>query len=407
MRHNPEWLAWAIVITSFCAFLALVIAIPLGVRAYILGGQVRQSVTLEVQRGPLRATMAGQGIPVAVGENLDEIPERTVVATDSTSGRLVMRALRADGPVVVTVQVYDNTEVVLSSARSPRFSASRLPHRVALEVRAGRVRIIVSDDGSRPAIVDVNAPQGAASLSTGSYEVKVNENRMEVTVRSGQANVTNDAKEVVSLGQAERAIVEKEQIAGPLPGARNLIVNGGFQAPLEVDWSTYDTQTDPQQPRARAGIAHDQGRDVVDFYRDASNHAEVGITQEIHYDVRDFSFLELHLAVRISSQDIAGFGGCGYLSSECPIIVVIQYKDIHGSDHDWLHGFYTGEPAEGWLLHPWTERVPLRTWHTYDSGNLMVQLVDTPPAVIERVTIYASGHSFHAQVTEVELLAQE
>jgi hypothetical protein len=37
----------------------------------------------------------------------------------------------------------------------------------------------------------------------------------------------------------------------------------------------------------------------------------------------------------------------------------------------------------------------------------MEELADTPPAVIQRLTIYASGHSFDATVTEVELLAQE
>jgi hypothetical protein len=37
----------------------------------------------------------------------------------------------------------------------------------------------------------------------------------------------------------------------------------------------------------------------------------------------------------------------------------------------------------------------------------MEELADTPPALIKSLTIYASGHSFHAMVTEVELLAQE
>jgi hypothetical protein len=146
---------------------------------------------------------------------------------------------------------------------------------------------------------------------------------------------------------------------------------------------------------------------VAEFYRDAVNHAEVGITQEINYDVRDFASLELHMTVNIVSQNILGFGGCGYLGSECPIIVRIDYKDIHGTDREWLHGFYTGSPAEDWPLNWWSEKLEAGTWQPYNSGNLMQELDGTPPALIQSVTIHASGHSFDAMVTEMELLAQE
>jgi len=407
MKRNPNRLAWAVLLTSFTIFVILIIALPLGIRAYILYSRVRQNVTLEVQRGPLRVTLAGRGVPVAITENRDEIPEQTVIATDTTSGQLVAHARQGDHPAVARVQVYDNTEVVLSSARSPRFSASRLPHKVALEVKVGRVRIGVFNDDGRSSIVEVDTPHGSATLTEGSYEVKVNGGKTELTVRDGQATVIASSGQTLALGLAERAIVEDARLTGPLPGARNLIANGDFQSPLETAWTVYDTQTDPQQPRAQASIVTDQGRDVVDFYRDGVNHAEVGISQEINYDVRDFSFLELHLAVRIDSQDIAGFGGCGYLSSECPIIVAMAYKDTLGSDREWRHGFYTGEPAEGWPLYPWTEKIQPGVWRTYDSGNLMEELAEAPPTEIKSLTIYASGHSFHALVTEVELLAQE
>jgi len=86
--------------------------------------------------------------------------------------------------------------------------------------------------------------------------------------------------------------------------------------------------------------------------------------------------------------------------------VRIDYKDIYGNDRVWYHGFFSLDPAENDFLYPWDEQVPLRTWVTFDSGNL-VEVFDEPPAVITGLTIYASGHSFDALVTEVELLAQE
>jgi len=404
---NPERLAWVILLASFFTCIGLAVAMPLGTRHYILHARVGQNVALEVQQGPLSVTLAGRGAPAAIDEERDEIPEHTIIATESTAGRLVMHAPQADGFVIATVQLYDNTEIVLSSARSPRFPASQLPHKVTLDVIAGRVRINVSSDDSRPTIVEVHTHHGTATLTEGSYEVKINETAMEVTVRDGQAEVASNAEHIMPLGPAERVLIDGGQIAGPLPAARDLIVNGDFQDPLKDGWISYNEQTDPQQPPGSVSITTDEAREVISFYRSGSNHAEVGIRQEINYDVRDFTSLELHVAMRIIHQNIAGFGGCGYLSSECPITVLMDYKDVYSTDRQWRHAFYTGKPAPDWPLYPWTEQIPLGSWQTHDSGNLIEALAETPPALIKSLTIYASGHSFHAMVTEVELLAQE
>lgn len=404
MRKNSERLAWVVLLVSFFICIGLTVAVPLGARAFALSSQVEQEVSLEVERGPIRVTWGGRGEPIAIAEERNGIPERTVVTTDLTEGRLVMHAPQEDDLVVASVQLYNDTEVVLSSARSPRFSVSRLPHRVALEVLSGRVRINVAGTEDRPTIAEVQTPHGAITLAEGSYEVKVN-SVTEVTVRQGQATLCVGQQEM-SLVPNQRTVMSNGKVSEPLPGVRNLIDNGDFQAELN-DWTTYSRQADPEQPAGNIGIVSNEGRRVVNFYRDGSNHAEVGIRQEIDYDVRDFASLELHLAVRVIAEDIGGFGGCGSLGSECPIIVRIDYEDIYGSENESLHGFYIGAPQNGWLTYEWAEPVREGNWQTYDSGNLMEDLASAPPALIKSLTIYASGHSFHAMVTEVELLAQE
>ncbi len=407
MRDNPERLAWVILLTSFFICVGLVVAIPLSIRHYALYAQIPQRVTLEVQQGPLRVTLAGRGAPVAIDSERDEIPEGTVVATDATAGRLVIRDPHAENTVVATIQLYDNTNVVLPSLRSPRFDPSPLPHQVNLEVRAGRVRVNAFNSEGRFTIVEVQTPHGSATLTEGSYEVKVNGTDTQVTVRNGQANVNSQGGDVVSLDPNERITIQDGHVSEPLDAARSLVINGNFEYPLDRGWTIHRRQTDPQQPPGNIGIVTDAGREAISFYRDGSNHAEVSIQQEINYDVRDFSALQLHMDVRIISQNISGFGGCGYLGTECPIIVRLDYKDIYGTDREWLHGFYTGEPAEDWQINWWAEQIPPGNWQTYDSANLMTELSDSPPAQIKSLTIYASGHSFHAMVTEVELLAQE
>jgi hypothetical protein len=277
-------------------------------------------------------------------------------------------------------------------------------------MEAGRVRVNVFGSNDRSTIVEVHTAQGLVALREGSYEVKIN-STTEATVRYGQADVISRSGDTLSLGPRERALLHTDSVDGPLPAARNLVVNGDFRDPLENEWDIYDEQTDPQLPPGEVQIVTklvgNEEKAVAEFYRDAVNHAEVGITQEINYDVRDFASLELHMTVNIVSQNILGFGGCGYLGSECPIIVRIDYKDIHGTDREWLHGFYTGSPAEDWPLNWWSEKLEAGTWQPYNSGNLMQELDGTPPALIQSVTIHASGHSFDAMVTEMELLAQE
>ena len=412
MSNNPERLAWLVLLSSFFVCVALGVMTPLGARWYVRHAQANQQVSLEVQRGPLSVVYGGHGQPRSVFEDSNDIPRGSRIrAPNATSGRLMIQSPQSDGEApIATVELYDETEIVLASARSPQFAASPLPHDISLEVEAGRVRVNVFGAIDRSTVVNVHTAQGMIRLEEGSYEVKIN-SRTEATVRYGRADVTCESGETLSLGPTERALVSLDSVEGPLPAARNLVENGDFSAPLEDGWEPYYEQTDPELPPGRVQIATtrvgNEERNVVEFSRQAVNHAEVGITQEIDYDVRDFDSLELHMAINIVNQNILGFGGCGYLGSECPIIVRMDYKDVSGTDHEWLHGFYIGNPAEDWDIKGWQEKVEPGTWQPYTSGNLMEELGTTPPALVQSVTIYASGHSFNAMVTEVELLAQE
>jgi len=402
MRDNPERLAWVVLLLSFLTCIGLTVAVPLGIRHYILHACVGQKVTLEVQRPPLSVTLAGRGLPVSVAAHHDDVPEQTTVTTAAAAGRLVMYAPETDSPIVATVQLYDHTGVTLSSAQSPRFAASRLPHQVALEMRAGRVRISVSDTEDRPTVAKVRTPYGAVVLQGGSYEVKVNGQTMEVTVRDGQAEVIDNAQHQMPLRSSERATTGGKQVVGPLPVERNLLVDGDFRQPLGENWKTYNKDVQ-QNPAGAVEVIAFEGRPAAWFHREDIGHAEVGIRQQVNYDVRDFTSLLLRLSVQVREQSLPG---CGSLGSECPIIVRIDYKDIHGTDREWYHGFYSVEQAATDWLNPWDEQVPFQTWYAFDSGNL-VEAFEQPPALIKAVTIYASGHSFDALVTEVELLVQE
>jgi hypothetical protein len=412
MKNSPERLAWVTLVGSFFVCVTLAVMTPLSGRWFVRNSRMTQQVSLQIQRGPLSVVRGGRGRPVSVAEDSDSVLEGSRIRTpNATSGQLVIEAPQSkDATPIATVQLYDDTEIVLSSARSPRFSTSPLPHEIVLEMEAGRVRINVLGDSDRSTIVEVHTAHGDITFQEGSYEVKIN-SETEVTVRYGQAEVASRADDRLLLGLRQRALLGTDSVDGPLPAARNLIVNGSFSQPLDSGWSTYGQQADPKQPpgtvQVVTALVGNEERSVAEFYRSAVNHAQVGIQQDIGYDVRDFTSLELHMAVRVVSENILGLGGCGSMGSECPIIVRLEYKDIYGTDREWLRGFYIGEPADGWPIHGWHELLTPETWQPYNSGNLMEELTDTPPALIKGISIYASGHSFDAMVTEVELLAQE
>lgn len=398
MTQNRERLAWIILLISFALCVAIAVGTPLGIRQFLLTSTRRQAILLQPQKGTLSLQRGGRGDFLALRDPTWDVPERSVVMTDSAAQAiLTFQVPGRNSEIVATAQLYGETRLTVLAARTPRFRMSPLPHRVTLGVEAGRARITVLPTDSRASEAVLRTPHLTALLKAGSYEVRVYSSLTEFIVREGEAQVTDARGHSLSLKSAQRTIVQAGNIAPQvLPAARNLLVNGDFRQPLSVGWETYTIEAGTVQVSTVAG------RPAAWFVREGIGHAEVGIRQALNYDVQDFTSLVLHLSVMVRGQSLPG---CGMAGSECPIIVKVEYQDIHGGDRTWYRGFYSVPKAATDYLYEWSEQIPLQTWTSFDSDNLME--LDPPPARIKAVTIYASGHSFDALVTEVELLAQE
>lgn len=398
-----ERLAWIVLLLSFATCVGLAIGFPLGVRHFVHAARIKQDVLLEPQQGTPRLQRRGRGPVVALVGPTWDVPPGTVVTTDeSARSLLTIYAPGTESVPVATVQIYGDTSVILVAARSPRFGASPLPHEVILEVPRGRVRIAVTPAYGRPTRVELRTPHMTAVLDEGSFETRVREAESELAVRSGKAQITTSDGEEATLGSSQRALARPaSESLLILPAERNLVINGDFAAPLTEGWEVYHKDVQ-QEPPGTVTVETVGGRSAARFRRVGQGHAEVGIRQQVNYDVRDFSSLILHLNVMVLEQSLPG---CGSLGSECPILVRIDYKDVDGTDRTWYHGFYSVDKAPQDLLNPWDEQIPLRTWYSFE-GNLIEEF-EVPPARIKTIWIYASGWSFDAVVTEVELLAQE
>ncbi len=419
MRKNPERLAWIVMLASFSVCVALTALIPLSGRWYMVNASTEQNVSLEVQSGALGVTNAGRGRPEYVSENLEDVPERTIVTTESTAlGRFVVRAPQTDGPIITTIQLYGNTEVTLEQAASPRFSSSHLPHQITLEVKSGRVRIHISQDDHRATVVQVETPHGAATLTEGSYDVKVN-STTEIATRHGHAEVSKDAQ-IVSLFPGERIVVDNEQINDPQPMARNLIVDSDFATPLGEVWSGYNRDIErDDQPIGQVRRSETEGLEVVTIERAGIGHAETGITQTIDADISGLRSLQLHFLLHTKEHAVSehNLPVCGSEGTECPVMVRINYQDASGTDREWLQGFYW-QPDKNENIQPnplictvCTTRnehiqVQKEAWYPYTSPDLVSLLTqdDSPPAIIKAITLYASGHTYHSMISEISLI---
>lgn len=409
-QRSPERVAWAVLFISFTLCVTLAVVVPLGMRAFLLHAPRRLPVMAQSLRGTALLEVPGQAALAALTERIELRPGTTLRTDDTASVSLVIYQ-GENGPQTraeaVSVLAYNNTEVRLEGATFPRFPQwSPDPASLALYVEQGRVRVVTGRLNRRPVRVYVTTPYGTVHAQEASFSVFVNTRGMEVTVRQGEARVASHGLEV-PVPEGQRTTVPVAQPPQrPMPAERNLVRNGNFTEPLELAWSV-GTQQPPEVTAGTVSRVDVAGRRAVRFSRRAEDgvHTEVWIEQNLNQDVRDVDSLVLRMDVRLFYQSLSGGG---YLGSEYPLMVRLDYTDVYGKDLFWVHGFYFRDPEDRRWPTTNGEKIPPFVWYPYESPNLIATLdqAGTRPAVLRRIRIYASGHNYQSMVAEVGLLAR-
>lgn len=399
LRKNPERLAWITLSIAFATFCFLAVTIPLGIRWYLINATQVHKTSLTAVKGTIQVREPNASVFFAVTGTKDDVLEGSTIKTDATSQAFL--EFFKDS----TLQLYNNTQVVILKTQSPRFDFSPKPDAIALEVTSGRVRIGVAPSMKSPLDFQVRTPHAAVELKEdGRYSLEVSSEEFHLTVIDGQAKVTAMGK-TVELERGERTTVEiGREPLGPLPAERPFIVNGDFREPLEKGWVSYDDRDDPNEASGRVEIITSGARQAVLFQRLGGNiyRGDTGIIQTIDRDIRDYGVLQLRLSVMLLFQSLSGGG---VLHSEYPIMVRLDYQDLYGNANHWVQGFYYQNP-DNYLIINGLE-IPRNVWYSYESGNLIEILGDVKPAYLTSIRIYASGHDYQSMVTEVELVAKE
>lgn len=404
MQKNPERVAWTVLTAAFIAFCVLASGIPLGIRWYLLTSTDDQDSLLQVIEGTVLVQKAEGSEPLGVTESAAMAPEDEVI-TDATSWCTLDLFERSH------VTLYSNGKVKLGRVVTPRFKISKAPNEVVLGFTGGLMRVGVALPGERPTHFEVQTPHCDVQLEEGSYRIEVTNDGTQVTVVRGRAAIESQGVRM-TIPQGTRTSVDLTgHVMEPLPAARNLVENGDFTAILQGTWVTDTVVLTTSVAPPRVEMVEEGSRRAVRLVRreaDDGIHSEVSIHQRLDQDVRDFVQLAVSLDVLLNFQSLSGGG---LLSSEFPIIVRLDYKDLWGNDKFWTHGFYYQNRNNYPIApDPWGrpsgEQVPQGVWYPYESDNLLELLGDNRPAYITGLTIYASGWNYDSQVTEAQVIVE-
>ncbi len=404
MRKNPQRVAWTILWAAFIVFCILLTGTPLGIRSYLLNSIEDQETQLKRIEGTIQVQKAKGSQPIAVTEALTLLPGDEVILDATSRGTLDLFERSH-------VTLYSSTNVELVDVHSPRFGVSDRPNRIALNLTVGLVRVGVALPGERDTEFEVLTPHTTIRLAEGSYRVEVTNQATQITVVRGEAKVGAQGVRVV-LSQGMRSKVDMSGVLeNPLSAAQNLIENGDFRQPLSSGWLTSTVVLTSQVEPPAVEVVENGGRSAARLFRreqDVGNHTEVAIQQRLDQDVRDFDRLEVALDVMLEFQSLSAGG---QQSSEFPVIVRLDYKDLWGSDKFWTHGFYyQNEAGYPVAMDPWGrpsgEQIPQGVWFPYESGNLIDLLGENRPAQITGLTVYASGWNYESLVSEIQLIVE-
>lgn len=417
---SRERLAWAVLLASFGVWLALVIAVPVGVSSFVRNATRPLTLLVQANEGTVGITAGnGQRDAIFVGEPARTVEGRASILTSATDTALVSVFPPGDTETVLSrLQVYGSTGLDVEEANAPRFNLSDDTYELELSLNSGRLRISLPERNGRPVAVRILTPQqGEVVLeNAGQYSLLATNAATSVVVLEGSALV-EAGEQQMALGTNERAVVPVEgPLSGPLSSERELLSNGDFSENLE-GWTPSAWEVDlADQEAGTTAVVNAGGEQVLRFQRVGQGHADAELRQVISQDVTDYQSLELFVTMRIVNQSL---GVCGIQGSECPLFVRLTYEDRSGSEQTWQQGFFaTGEIAAGstpdvcqFCAAPRNPhlRVPLDQIYFYESGNLLERLAqqNIAPRIIKSISLAASGHTFETHVVDVSLIAVE
>lgn len=402
--RRAQLLAWMVLLLSFAVFVLAAISVPNQVSGLIN----RLMIDITVQAEPIEGTVLVKGPFDTAWKQLREPAQMTPGTRFSTDGRSRAFLELSDGS---TVQLYNNTELVLLESQRGRFASDS--QKTILTLNRGRLAVGISYSANEAARhMEVTTPSGHVLLLEGSYVIGTFKNEQaEILVRRGKATLFSGA-DIAEVGAGGRGAYGPDMTPlGDLPPLSPLVQDPLLALPLNLSpWRAFiDTESGPNGRVIETAISATPG-DIAGLNRDfgyrfrrvsevtkINRHGEAGIVQIINRDIRDLSELHIKARIRVNYQ---GLSGGGSLGTEYPMMLKLFYIDSYGQDQIWYQGFYS-QNNDGFSISGGSQ-VPHNEWVTYNNPNLL-RVLNPTPVFIRRIEALGSGWDFDAIIAEVVL----
>jgi hypothetical protein len=418
MWKKPEQTAWIILLLSFLTCVLLAIGTPLSIRWYALNSTRPLNIVLEARAGTVALQRGERGETVLVRAIEEVLPKSHIIGSTDDVDALLLFYLPENPEVPLTsLQIYGKTDLMIETARTPRFGYSPHPHRITLQVnRSPKAHATVSQQNERPTALEINAPHGIFNLDPGSYALTVSPEQSEIAVRAGQAQVYNpNSAERLTLEALERTRLTHDEISEITVGEHNILQskNGDFNEGLQ----NWDVIKETGLENENAGLVRpsvlEDNRTILSLERVGQGHASTGITQDLSQDIRGAQSLRIQALIRI---DLHLLPVCGSVGTECPLMLRLYYLDTQGYTHEWIQGFYIGELTDKdpsyCSVCEWEARhirIPQGIWYDYESLDLipLIKAKGIEPATLQSIQVYASGHTYASAIDKVAIFIGE
>ncbi|MFH1486197.1 MAG: FecR family protein [Chloroflexota bacterium] len=391
MAKRPEFVAWLVIWTSFALLCLTVAAIVIGILWYRQVAFDSRDARLNILSGTV--LIRGKSLPTWVSADQNMVlVEGDSVRTDQTSQALLTLFDNS------TVLLFSGSELQIVKIASAKFEPLR--ESVVIHQVRGKAHIGVAIPTGSEKHFEITTPQSSMLLKEGSFSVTVNDKSSQLRVQERGAAIVSSTSDTIELQANQRVEVLEGGIMGSQQAAKEeLIFNGDFSQGL-AGWRAGNELGFPegQDVEGEAVPVLEDGHTAVRFSRHGSKgtHCETYVYKEIDRDVSDLSTLRLSLKLKLIYQSLSGGG---YMGSEYPLIVRIDYKSA-GAETFHVYGFYYQNEARnrtdnGVLL-------PQNVWQQYTVPENLMTLVPRPRQIIS-VQVIASGWDYESVLGNISL----
>jgi hypothetical protein len=426
---DPQRRAWGIMLIAFAAFCSICLVSGIGIIYFLFQSSVPMDAMMLVGRG-------SGGISAQEAVRLNGIVGNgDVVSTDQVSqATLLLRDSLNDQQLVAAITLRGDTSFKLLRGSRPRFQWTNGQYIVELQDFMGEINVYAPKKLTRDLTFSILTPAGdLIYLRTGGqYILRASDTRVQVINQDGEVilkpynidvgkSIPANSQGVINYASNPEDVVIAQSFT-------NLLSDRMFQddllSPSQVDSTGQPFTTDwfckdNSDPQGKAFPDVVDGRTALRFVRDndATSHGETFCLHSWGNDgqnVSSFSYISLRATFKINYQSL---GACGQDGSECPLMLVVEYKDKNDNYHTWYHGFYAridpdkNYPTQCNSCLQEHERINEKSWFTYDSGNLLNlltnldQLAEQGPVTLVDVRFRASGHQYDVDVSDFALVA--